>query len=137
MNFVCFKLYVYVFPTIPYSVDRNFVFGRLADELFPLKPPPPAYALKLVNTFPFQSFNSSILFKRVRYSLLFCFLVFLKFYVFSPYSFDKFLILIVKVAQFFFFFFFVYLSCFVCIIHFICSLSKNFFLMFLLISVIL
>ena len=36
MNFVCFKLYVYVLPTEPYSVDRNFVFDRLTDELYPL-----------------------------------------------------------------------------------------------------
>ena len=36
MNYVCFKLYVYVLPTEPYSADRNFVFDRLTDELYPL-----------------------------------------------------------------------------------------------------
>ena len=32
MNFVCFKLYVYVLPTVPYSVDRIHVFDRFVNE---------------------------------------------------------------------------------------------------------
>ena len=37
MNFVCFKLYVYVLPTVPYSVDRIHVFDRFVDEFYPLQ----------------------------------------------------------------------------------------------------
>jgi len=32
MNFVCFKLYVYVLPTVPYSVDQIHVFDRFVNE---------------------------------------------------------------------------------------------------------
>ena len=40
-NYVCFKLYVYVLPTVPYSVDRIHVFDRFADQFYPLQHIPP------------------------------------------------------------------------------------------------
>ena len=60
MNYVSFKLYVYVLPTVPYSVDRIHVFDRFADEFYPLQhpPPPTAYAHKLVNPFPVIQYSS-------------------------------------------------------------------------------
>ena len=61
MNFVCFKLYVYVLPTVPYSVDRIHVFDRFVDEFYPLQHPPStptAYAHKLVNPFPVIQYSS-------------------------------------------------------------------------------
>ena len=58
MNYVSFKLYVYVLPTVPFSVDRIHVFDRFADEFYPFNTPPPAYAYKLVNPFPVIQYSS-------------------------------------------------------------------------------
>lgn len=58
MNFVSFKLYVYVLQTVPYSVDRIHVFDRFADEFYPLLHQPPHHAHKLVNPFPVIQYSS-------------------------------------------------------------------------------
>ena len=45
MNYVCFKLYVYVLPTVPYSVDQIHVFYRFTDEFYLLHPPPSSHCI--------------------------------------------------------------------------------------------
>ena len=55
MNYLCFKLYVYVLPTVPIVLIEFMYLTVLPTN----SPPPPAYAHKLLDPFPVIQYSTN------------------------------------------------------------------------------
>jgi len=84
------NLYVYVLPTVPYSVDRIHVFDCFADKFPPHPPNPPLHTPILIWKIPFcKGCTAVFLFFSLFMLLLFCMLLCCFVFIYFIYSRSK------------------------------------------------